>query len=158
MIERDSLQGGWGKDSGIFGFAVAKRLFFGFCRFVTVCRFLRFFSIRFSVFERFFGLLSNVVCIRFLVSAEFLGSFAVLDDFFSSVLRFLIYPNVPPPSGYNFVGSEGKHCNICLSSRIFGLKALAKLYRTKLDPTFQCNLGQCSNMVLNILGLIKSRI
>ena len=38
------------------------------------------------------------------------------------------------------------------------LKALAKLYRTKLDPTVQCNFGQCSNMVFNILGLIKGRI
>ena len=32
---------------------------------------------------------------RFSVLAEFLGGFAVLDDFFSSVLRFLIYPNAP---------------------------------------------------------------
>ena len=32
---------------------------------------------------------------RFSVSAEFFCGFAVLDDFFSSVLRFLIYLNAP---------------------------------------------------------------
>ena len=47
------------------------------------------FSIRFSVFVEsnsgFSVLLSNVVCVRFLVFADFFGGFAVLDDFF---LRF----------------------------------------------------------------------
>ena len=57
-----------------------------------------FFSIRFSVFGEnnsgFSVLLSNVVCIRFSVLAEFSGAFAVLDDFVFG-FAVLIYPNIP---------------------------------------------------------------
>ena len=59
-----------------------------FFRFWCSLRFadFSFSSIGFLVFVEsnsgFSVLLSNVVCIRFSVSAEFFGGFAVLDDFF----------------------------------------------------------------------------
>ena len=100
---RDWLAG-WSNGTGFMGggggaaeFSVL-RLPKDFLRFWPVrcsLRIFRFLASSFQFSSGFSVLLSNVVCIRFSVSTEFFGSFAVLDDFFSSVLRFLIYPNVP---------------------------------------------------------------
>ena len=74
-----------------------------------------FFRIWFSVFVEndsgFSLLLSNVVCIRFSVLAEFFGGLAILDDFFFSVLRFLIYPNVPLSHASDLTRLQ-KYCQI----------------------------------------------
>ena len=43
---------------------------------------------------------------RFSVLAEFFGGFVALDDFLSSVLRFLIYANVPLLNSVFFADAE----------------------------------------------------
>ena len=75
-------EGGVHWDFGFCGFGYSFRSVFVFVAF-------SFFSIQFSVYVEsnsgFFVFVSNVVCIRFSVLAEFFGGFGVLDDFF---LRF----------------------------------------------------------------------